>query len=303
MAEPEDVIAEAALHATRLVRDVRSRRRPEGPPGLADLRRRLELFVAAVFPDAPEIGIAEPPAPPSFLMRLARRRTSHLHGTLALSSGDGERIRLPGTLDFLAPADIPERYRLLALEQAARVARGTMKSLPDGELLVRDLYLLAESAAVDVMLVRMFPRLVAALREARREAGESRPDIRRPSRQELEVESLVRGLLAAPPDLPPAPFVLPGTPEASHRWAERQRQMLMRLAGPYRGMVPVPLWGSVPPTTESLPAGAGSETDEIAPRTGRSRALPRRPRTRDAADGEDDDAPGTWMTRAADLQE
>ncbi len=303
MAEPEDVIAEAALHATRLARDVRSRRRPEGPPGLADLRRRLELFVAAVFPDAPEIGIAEPPAPPSFLMRLARRRTSHLHGTLALSSADRERIRLPGTLDSLSPADVPGRYRLLALEQAARVARGTLKNLPVGDLLVRDLYLLAESAAVDAMLVRMFPRLVAGLREARREAGESRPDIRRPSRQELEVESLVRALLAAPPDLPPAPFILPRTPEVSRRWAEEQQQALIKFAGPYRGMAPVSLWGAIEPNMESLPGIVRGEMDEVAASPGRSRILPRRPRARDAAESEDDDEPGTWIVRADDLQE
>ena len=303
MAEPEDVIAEAALHATRLVRDIWARRRTDGPPGLADLRRRLELFVAAVFPDAPEIGVAEPPAPPSFLTRLARRHTSHLHGTLALSSRDGERIRLPGTLDSLAPADIPERYRLLALEQAARVARGMLESLPDGDLLLRDLYILAESGAIDVLLVRMFPRLDAPLREARREAFESRPDFRRVSPRELEVESLVRALLAAPPDLPPEPFVTPETPEASQCWAERQRMVLMKWPGPYRGMAPVPLWGAMPPTLESVPASARSEENEIAPPPGRSHVLPRRPRARDAADGEDDDEPGTWMLRADDLQE
>jgi nitric oxide reductase NorD protein len=306
VAEPEDVIAEGALHATRLARELWARRpgaRTEGPPRLQDLRHRLELFVAAVFPDAPEIGIAEPPPPPTFLARLARHRRSHLYSSLALSSADGERIRLPGGLDTVAPIDIPQRYRLLALEQAARLARGTLEVLPGGDILLRDLYLLAEAAAVDSLLVRMFPRLAPGLREARREAGEGRPQIRRPSHQELAVESLVRGLLAAEPDMPPAPFIVPATPEASRGWAEAQRLAMVKLAGPYRGMAPVPLWGAMPEAPESLATAAGGETDEVSPPPGRGRTLPRRPRARDAAEDEEDAEPGTWMVRADDLQE
>ncbi|MEP6574305.1 MAG: hypothetical protein ABJD11_16505, partial [Gemmatimonadota bacterium] len=82
MAEPEDVIAEGALLATRAIRELWARGTAgatERPPGLEELRHRLELFVAAIFPGAPEIGTAEAPAPPSFLARLARRRSSHLH--------------------------------------------------------------------------------------------------------------------------------------------------------------------------------------------------------------------------------
>ena len=77
MAEPESVIAEGALYATRFARELWARRaagRTQAPPGLEDLTRRLDLFLAAVFPGAPEIGVAEPPAPPSYLARLARRR-------------------------------------------------------------------------------------------------------------------------------------------------------------------------------------------------------------------------------------
>ena len=306
MAEPEDVIAEAALHATRLARELWARRTAggaEGPPRLQELRRRLELFVAAVFSDAPEIGIAEPPAPPSFLTFLARHRRSHLYSPFALSSTDGARIRLPGALDSLPPAAILERYRLLALEQAARVDRGTLAAMPVGDSLLRDLYLLAEAAAIDSLLVRMFPRLAPGLREARREAGESRPVIRRPSHQELVVENLVRGLLAADPDLPPAPFVLTGTSESSRRWAEAQRPALVNLAGPYRGMAPVPLWGAAPEALELPATTTPGETAEAAPPPGRSRTLPRRPRARDSSEDEDDAEPGAWMVRADDLQE
>ncbi len=306
MAEPEDVIAEAALHATRLARELWARRVArvaEQRPGLQDLRRRLELFVAAVFPEAPEIGTAEPPPPPSFLARLARHRTSHLYSPHALASTDGVRIRLPGRLDSLPPGQIADRYRLLALEQAARAHRGTRAALPGGDALLRDLYLLAEAAAIDATLVRMFPRLAAALSEARREAADTRAVVRQPSHQDIAVETLVRGLLAADPALPPAPFVVAETSETSHQWAQAHRLTLAGLGGPYRGVTPVPLWGAMNDAFEAPATAAPGETEENFSPPGRSRTLPRRPRIREASEDEDDSEPGTWMVRADDLQE
>ncbi|MEO8140002.1 MAG: hypothetical protein ABI742_10165 [Gemmatimonadota bacterium] len=305
MAEPEDVIAEGALYATRLARELWARRtagRIDARPGLQDLRRRLELFIAAVFPDAPEIGLAEPPAPPSFLSRLSRYRTSHLHGQVALASSDGARIRLPGHLEELPREQIADRYRLLAMEQAARVHRGTLAVMPTADLLLRDLYLLSEAAAVDVMLVRMFPTFAAHVRGARREAAECRPLARRSAPVEAAVESLTLQLLAAEPGFPPVPFVAAATPDASRRWAQAQRLTLATLAGSYRGLAPVPLWGTIAEGVEDHPASAGTE-DLASPTPGRSRTLARRPLPRVAAEAEDDAEPGTWMVRADDLQE
>ncbi len=305
MAEPEDVIAEGALVATRVARELWARRTAgatEHPPRLQDFRLRLELFVAAVFPDAPEIGIADPPAPLSLLARVARRRTSHLYSRSALSSTDGRRIRLPGTLEGLPPSEVLGRYRLLALEQASRASRCTSGSLPAADPLLRDLYLLAEAAAVDCLLVRMLPRLRSALREARLEADGGRPLIPRASHRERRMEALARILLTADPAMPPAPFIVADTPDASRRWAEEQGGALMELAGPYRGIATVPLWGAIPASPES-PGTGGSVDAEGAPLSGRSRMLPRRPRVRSAAEDEDDAEPGTWMVRADDLQE
>jgi len=303
MAEPEDVIAEGALAATRAIRELWARRTAgmrEGPPRLHDLRRRLELFLAAVLPDTPEIGVADPPAPPSFLARLARRRTAHLHSRTALSSTDGRRIRLPPSLDDLPPALVPGRYRLLVLEQGFRARRGRPARLP-ADRLARDLFLLAEAAVIDRLLVRMLPRLEPALREARLEALESRPLAPRASARELAVEALVRALLRAHVASPPPPFVMAETPEDSRRWGEEERPGLMKLPGPYRGIAPVPLWGELAFVPES-PLAAGQGDWEGAP-PGRARTLPRRPRIRRAGEEEDDEEPGTWMVRADDLQE
>jgi nitric oxide reductase NorD protein len=306
VAEPEDVIAEGALIATRVARELWARRMAgarAGPPRLQDVRRRLELFVAAVFPDAPEIGVAEPPAPPSLLARFARRRSAHLFSRSALASTDGHRISLPGTLDTLASEAVLGRYRLLALEQAARAARGTIGSAPDQHPLLRDLYLLAEAAAVDSLLLKLFPRLAASLEEARREAREQRPVALRASGQELAMEGLVRDLLSANPNTPPWPFVVAGTPEASRRWAEARLVEWMELTGPYRGMAPVPIWGTITAVPESTAAATGRDAGEASAPAGRTRMLSRRPRVREADEDEDDAEPGTWMVRADDPHE
>lgn len=305
MAEPESVIAEGALVATRVIRELWARKTAgatERPLELQDVRRRLELFVAAVFPNVPEIGIAEPPAQPSLLGRLARRGTSHLYGHAALSSADDLRIRLPATLENLPASEVLGRYRLLALEQATRAWRGTPGLVTGKDLLHRDLYLLSEAAAVDSYLVRIFPRLRLAIREARVEANQSRPALRMHSPREMAVESLVRALLAGDPAAPPLPFVISATPHTSDRWAAEQLTPLRKLAGPYRGTAPVPLWGTTAAPSES-PATTRPGSIDGAPSTGRSRTLPRRPRVRVADKDEDDAQPGTWMVRADDVQE
>ncbi len=306
MAEPEDVLTEAALHATRLARELWARRpagTAEPPPGLRELRRRLELFIAAVFRDAPDIGVAEPPAPPSFLARLARHRTSHIFSASALGSVVGGQIRLPARLESLPPDQIVDRYRLLALEQAARVHRGTRERTPEGDALLRDLYFLAEAAAVDATLVRMFPRLATQICAARAEATAGRPAPRRISAADAGVERLVRRLLDAEPGLPPAPFIHAATPEDSGRWAGEQWLAMSALAGRYRGMAPVFLWGAMHDVPELGPPAMPGEMDDPSPAPGRSRTLLRRPRIREGTADEDDADPGTWMVRADDVQE
>jgi nitric oxide reductase NorD protein len=306
VAEPEDVLAEGALHVTTLARDLWARRsagKSGARPQLDDLRRRLDILVAALFPAVPAICLAEPPAPPSFLSRLARRPTAHIHSPDALAFSDGRRIGLPATLNDLPAQRIAGRYRVLALEQAARVWRGTHAAVPATSLLVRDLFLLAEAAAVDAMLAAMLPRYAAEITEARREALAARPRVRRRSAQEAAVECLVESLLSSDPEVLPPPFIRPGDVGNSEAWAESQRQGLSALKGPYRGMAPVPLWGIVSDATEGGVAVSSRMADEAGCAPGRTRTLPRSPVRREAAEDEDDSDQGTWMVRADDLQE
>jgi nitric oxide reductase NorD protein len=305
VAEPEDVLADAALHATAAVRDIWHRRahRDGAAPGLPQLRRRLELLIGAVFSGAPEIGIAEPPAPLSWLARLAHHGRGHLAPSCALPTGGPDRIRLPETLDDVGAAGALSRYRLLALEQAARVTRGTFAQAPSGDRLLRDLYLLAEAAAIDSALVSALPRLETELRAARHEAAAQRPPARRLSAREGAVEDLLSALLAADPASPPDPFPLPGPPEASRAWAEAYRATFADLTGRYRGAAPVAPWGGEPPAPDACPAAGAGAADEEGCQTSRVQLLPRRPRARTPAGDEDDPEPGMWMVRADDLQE
>ena len=303
MAEPEDLIAEGALLATRAARQLWARRAGADPgPGLAELRRRLELFVVALFPDSPGIGPADPPPAPTLLARLAGRAPRR-SGADALASTDGRRIRLPRRLEAVPSPGVAARYRLLALAQAARAARGTPALVPPGDALVRDLFLLSEAAATDRTVAEMLPGLAAELRAARADALARRREEPRASPRERVVEDLTRVLLAADPATPPAALPRADTPAESLAWARERAADLARLPPRYRGASPVALWGTVAPPPDAVPgrrAGADGEDTRAASRT---KILPRRPRVRPEQDGEDDPSPGTWIVRADDPQE
>ena len=304
MAEPESVIAEAALHATRLVRTLWGAGQTAATPGAAlpDIRRRLELFIGAVFPAVSDIGTAEPAAPPSLLARLARRGTAHLHTSQALPSANGQRVMLPAGIDLPLVQSLA-RYRFLALEQAARVERGTVAATPAGDRLLQDLYFLGEAATVDAVLGKLFPRLAARLEAARREAISQVRVARRPSPQELAIAAMTRQLLSAELASPPPPLRIFATPCDSVRWAHEQASGLGLLGGPYRGLGPIPLWGVGSPVVAGPLRAVPVELDVMSMPSGRTRTLDRRPREADAVEEEDDAEPGTWMVRADDAHE
>jgi len=308
MAEPEDIIIEAAHAATSAVRALWLRRAaPDPSPRLADLRRRLDLFLATLFPDAPEIGVAQADAPRFLLARWAAGIPAHARSG-PLPSTDGVRIRLPAALEGVEPDATPAAYRLLALQQAARAHRGTPALVPGGDSLLRDLYLLAEAAAVDRWLGTLAARLAEPIAEARRAALRTRAGRAggraraRLTRQEAEVERRLRLLLGAPPDTPPDEVSAADTPAESLRWAKEEAAKIRRLGGRYRGIAPVALWGTAAPPSDDLPTPARESRDgrRAAPSEGR---MARRPRVRRPAEDEDDARPGIWLPRADDPKE
>jgi nitric oxide reductase NorD protein len=314
MSEPEDVLLEGAHLATGFVAALWSRRRAEPERvALAEVRPRLELLVAALYGESPPITVAEPPARPTLFGRWARGIPRHLVELRPLASTDGTRLRLPRSLEAAEGEDAAFReYRLLAVQQAARLRRGTPALLPEiGEnRLVRDLYLLAEAAAVDREIAAELPGWVPQLCAARAASLAGRIEQKKLTAPEREVDRLIRRLLAAhPAEIPPELAIEGGAapiPAESLAWARGRAAELAALEGRYRGVPAVALWGRVEaPGAEAVVHGRGApgDTEPKPPAPERVRTLQRRPRVRQEKDDEDDAQMGMWMIQIDDPQE
>src|SRR6185312_8914488 len=119
---------------------------------LAAMRRRLELMLAAMYGRPMRIVPASASSVAPWFKRIFRPVPKHLRRTGAeapQAGSDGERIELPTTLEqtgITEPAAAIARYKLLALQQAERMQRGTSRHMPGEESpLERDLFLLSES--------------------------------------------------------------------------------------------------------------------------------------------------------------
>ncbi|HEX6536184.1 MAG TPA: hypothetical protein VF041_16455, partial [Gemmatimonadaceae bacterium] len=163
------------------------------------VRRRLELLLRAMYDRPLTIADADDPRERGWGARLRRLASGRPASRAPLPATDGEQLYLPRALPARGAGGADAalaRYRLLAMEQAERVARGTAQAAPAGDPLERDLYLLSEAAAVDAAIARAMPGVAAALAAARAAALAARPAPARLSAPERDVESLVRHALA-----------------------------------------------------------------------------------------------------------
>src|SRR5690606_14517837 len=200
MAEPEELIIDGAHRATLAARAVWRR---YGPPGtrqtvrLDAVRARLERFVTALFGLEIAVAASEPPAPITWLRRLANPTPRHLRNRRFHAGTDGVGIRLPPEL----PVSIDEErtialYRLLAVQQAARIVRGTARRLARiRDAGWRDRFLMAEGAAIDRWMRRETPGLVPPLRAACADALAGRPAARALTERERLVEDMLCAVL------------------------------------------------------------------------------------------------------------
>jgi len=236
--------------ARRLGDRVRARftsRRPD--VALESVQRRLELVVAALY-GRPIALMATDRAPNNWLERLSRFLGAQPDARRATPTVDGQTIRLPEVLE--APNGAPSavaRYRILAIEQAERIVRGTPTHLPSQDPLERDLYLLREGMEIDAALMRRHPGLASTLSAEREAALARRPMLSSLSAQERDVELLLRDALSAgdaagslPSDSPDGKAAMPGD---SLTWAREAATRIRRLGGRYRGLPPTLHWGTV----------------------------------------------------------
>jgi nitric oxide reductase NorD protein len=209
---------------------------------LEDVHRRLELLIVALYGRPIPITPAETPQDAwterarKFMSRDARMRET-------TAGADGESIRLPRALSARDGAEHAiARYRLLAIQQAERVTRGTPASAALRDALERDLYLLREGAAIDAAIARANPGMVGALLSERNATLLRRPKLDGLTRPEREVEVLMREILSSAPD---ALQQVASNPTESLAWAREKAADIRRGPGSYRGLPPASHWGTV----------------------------------------------------------
>lgn len=328
MAEAEDVITDVARHATVNVRDLWRRHRPPAiapePLRLADVAKRLDLLIAAVFGRSIALRVAQPPAPPTWLGSLfVGRRLPQCR--LALPATDGESIWLPATFGSGDTEAVAlERFRTVAMQQAMRVVRGSAEHRQaDQTLLQRELYLLLEARAADDALARLLPGMVQPLCNLREYALHRRPVLAAFSAPDRLLEELVRRVLRSPPvgdadagasiESKIGPLPLPADPGEVLGQASRLCALFpaSEKRGKGRPHVPRLVWRDAwlgdlrePAATSRLTGGNEEDPGfDDAQARARSVRLTRRPEVRDKIGDEDDRAPGAWMVQPAQPHE
>lgn len=215
---------------------------------LENVQRRLEIVLSAVY--GRHIPIAPIERNVWNRERVRQFAKGDIRGTEATPLVDGETIFLPPELNTRGGKKATiERYRLFALEQAERIARGTAALAPLDDPLERDLYLMREGAAIDAEIAQKHPGVVGVLSKERREVLAKRPKIEDLTPAEREVEQMIRAALAE--DV--ASNSAANAPEASREWAIETAKQIRARSEKYRGLPPAAIWGTIRKSTNELP--------------------------------------------------
>lgn len=306
MPEAEDVIVDAARHATEFVQAAWRRQRPRSLAderdtiGLAACASRLALLLSALHGGHWTLHAALAPPPLTLLSRLFTRQQRPWPRLPIPSAANGRggraTIWLPQTLDNVEAETARTLYRAMALQQAERLRQrpADLESrLPDR--LQRDVFLVLEAQAADAALATTLPGLAPTLVRLRAEALRRRPplDDFPPPRQPLE--DWLRTQYA---DQPPRADDGDALIEAARAVAEQFNPQARLFKD---------LWTGDWPDDEAathLQSADHAEIDDAGAHAVRSARLTRRPRIRQAQEGEDDDRrPGAFMVQTAQPHE
>ena len=312
MAEAEDVIVDAARHATVYMRTLWQRNRPAptraAPTAeLSALAHRLDLLIAAVFGRSFALKVAMPPPRPSVLRRIVLRGEGP-QPRKAVPATDGTSIWLPRELSAPNSEAGTEEYRLLALQQAARASRGGARFLRDiNDPLAAAFYTLLEASASDALLAQTLPGLAAPINAQRKRMLAQRPSLQTFPASRRVLEDFLRKLLVA--DCKSLPTGLPSltTAPASIRHAQ---ELATRIREAYPARVALRgVWLLTDEWTGELRAPnkvvpgivAAGDMQGDRPRSAR---LERRPEVREALPGEDEEREHSpWMVQSAQPHE
>ncbi len=304
MAEAEEVIADAALHATNYARRLwhRHRKGAASAPGMSlrEIVHRLDILVCAVFGRNFPIRIAQPPAPATFLTKLLRRDEGPAV-TDALPATDGMHIWLPAGMTDCSMADPLGRYRVAALQQATRAHRGSASHGPSlADALELGVYLVLEAQAGDVDLIRLLPGTRAAVLAMRSAALRQRPPLAAFPAYRLALEHFVRQTLSRDP-ANDAPC---GTPTSQERAYDIARDLRRRSApgAPGARQLFKDFWtGELRTLARDAPVPLQDphSPDGSPEKSPRSAHLDRAPLVREPSENEDDRKPGAWMVQTS----
>lgn len=310
MAEAEELVSDAARHATIYAQKLWRRYRPlpKGPPTavLIDIAPRLDLLITAVTGTSYPIRTAQPPALPTLLARCFRQVQAPWQHQ-PLPGTDGQRLWLPADSGLTDLDCGGEAYRVMALQQALRAQRGSAEALPSGlPALPADAYLLLEAWAVDEQLAQALPGMAPAIERLRQLCLQRRPALSDFSRARQPLEILLRQLLDSQCGNAPEGFPLSESPSQSLLLAEallaylglsvedRSGGNAPLLRDWWTGTLHAPVTGAKARLTQESSADDSDPTG-TAPR---SASLPRRPQVREAKEDEDDDNEGLFMVQA-----
>lgn len=252
-------LIKALNRSSAVARSVWKRVNPEKHSAITELgsvRRRLELLITAMYGRSIRIEDAKPVRPPGVVGRLVNRATRGRDpGEIAES--DADTIRLPRMLcDSNTRGSAITQYRLLAIEHAERIVRGTEANRPaEGVALERDLYLLAEASAVDSAIAESMRGMSETIRSARTAELGQRPSLKSLNSIEQDVEKLTQRVLSSSPTELPDGFPSRDSTADSLAWARDMARMIhsrgQNVGKRYRGVAPSSLWGTVTNTAST----------------------------------------------------
>lgn len=305
MAEAEDVLIDAARHTTVFAQRLwrRYRRPPEAPLTvmLIDVAERLDLLLSAVFATHYRIRIAQPPARPTLLDQLLHRQ-DRPRRRVAIPATNGTSLWLPHDSHITDPAIGNELYRVMAVQQAVRAARGSALHIKRHvPLEVADLYLLLEAQAADVELVELLPGMSKSLDRLRQHALAARPPLAAFAPRRLPIESFLRELLGSSCTALPDNLPYRQSPGDSLDRAYTLAAML-GLEPPRNREILVKDWWTGEFRAADRPGVVSTNADKQAAEESeeniRSAHIQRRPEVREAVEGEDDEqSAGPWMVQ------
>jgi nitric oxide reductase NorD protein len=229
---------------------------------LERVQRRLELLLAAMYGERIPISPAKMQKR-RWWFELSRFLDSDPRAREGTPSTDGSGIELPESLNARdGDADAIARYRLLAIEQAERLRRGTVAHAPLKDLIEGDLYMLREGAIIDAAIARSHPGLAPLLERERQAILERRPSFEALSQPERDVEALLRDALVGGDQTLPA---TPTDPADSRAWAREMAAKIRGERGFYRGLPYASVWGFVRPSREAAADYNGAAPKETKP--------------------------------------